>query len=155
MHLHKSRCSLVSDLHLKPICDSISIMKLEITAVKEELANLREKKANLERKIQGLESYLGVDSKLSNGNGTVQNKVSARGGIDIRPTVETTYKENNNHEIKLKDLVDIVAQKHPDTERAVIERKMIHIKRTILEQVGYGKYHLKTETPHSDEQGVV
>lgn len=116
-------------------------MALEISKVREELASLQDRKASIERKIQGLEHYLGM--ALSNPNNGKVIRASVRGGVDIRPMVRNIYVESNNQPLKFKELVDRVAQAYPDTERVVIEGKMVHVKRTILEKVGYGKYRLK------------
>ncbi len=79
-------------------------------------------------------------------NGSVL-KISVRGGVEIRPTVQGIYKDNSNLPLKLKDLVDRVSEKHPETERVVIEKKMAYIKQTLLEKgEGYGMYRLKTQT---------
>ena len=118
-------------------------MALDVSSIKEELANLREKKASIERKIQGLEHYLGV--RKSNGKTASPSGISVRGGVNIRPTVEDIFTNNNNEPVRVKNIVDMVAQKHPDVDRQVIERKLIHVKRTILEQVEYGKYRLKEQ----------
>lgn len=116
-------------------------MALDPTKVKEELTTLRERKAVIERRIQGLEIYIGKT------NGSSTERISARGGIDIRPTVKAIFADNSNQPIKYKDLVDKVAEKHPDSEYAVIQAKMIHVTRTILEKTGYGMYHLKKTEP--------
>ena len=118
-------------------------MSLDPLNVKEELAILRTKRATLDRKIQGLEYYLG--QKASANRAAISSGISARGGIDIRPDVQVIFTENSNDPIKLKDLVDMVAQRHSDTDRSIIEKKMAHVKRTILKKAGYGMYHLEKE----------
>ncbi len=123
-------------------------MALENTKVKEELAALREKKASIERKIKGLEQYLGIQGSLEKTNG---GSISARGGVDIRPDVRALFETNGNELMRLKDIVEKVGEKHPEMERIVIERKMIHVKRTILEQQGYGMYRLKPEEGTTDQ----
>lgn len=122
-------------------------MALDNAKVKEELNALRSKREGIERKIKGLESYLGIDKS----NGT--NGVSARGGVDIRPAVKEIYIENENQPIKLADLVERVATKL-DVEHQLVDKKMVHVKRTMLKRAGYGMYQLNVETPKTEVEGV-
>jgi len=121
-------------------------MALDVASVKEDLANLKEKKASIERKIQGLELYLGVQ-KTATSKTVNTGRVSARGGVDISPSVKAVFDSNGNQSVKYKDLVDMVAQKHTDLDRIVVDRKLSHLKRTMLDSAGYGKYQLKAQTP--------
>ena len=124
-----------------------------------ELSSLEEDKAELEHKIQGLKLYLGMAKTTSdkpNGNGGA----SARSiDLDIRPDVEKFFAENGNQAVRMKALVDKMVELHPEVERWVIESKMVHVKRQVLQQVGYGMYHLKTpaavqtETPAPLDEG--
>lgn len=116
-------------------------MALDIAEVKDELASLKEKRANLDRKIEGLEHYLG-QRPTSDKNGS---SLSARGGIDIRPAIEAVFQENGNQPMRLKNIEDAVGIKHPELDRVIIHKKMVHPTRTILEQVSYGQYRLKQE----------
>jgi len=117
-------------------------MALTATEIKQDLATLKEKRAELDRKIQGLEHYLGLH-KTSTIKVAGINAVSARGGVDIRPTVKAIYAENGNQAIRVKDLVDMIVGKHPEMDKTIVGRKMVHVKRTILKQEGYGMYRLK------------
>ena len=110
-------------------------MAITIPAVKQELRELKEQKDALERKIRGLEEYLGTHS------GT--NGSSVRGGADIRPAVREVFSANGNQPTQYKDIVNAVASKLPDVDRKVVEKKMVHVVRTILDNVSYGKYRLK------------
>ncbi len=97
----------------------------------------RDQKAELERKIRALEDYLGVPKK-----GTPSGAFVVRGGPDIAPTVQAIFGENGNQPIRKRDLTDMVAARHPEVDKTVVERKMINVTRKILAQDGYGKYRL-------------
>jgi hypothetical protein len=112
-------------------------MALSVNDVKQQLREYRDQKADLERKIRALEDYLGVPKK-----GASNGALVVRGGPDITPTVQAIFSENNNQPIRKRDLTDIVAARHPEVEKAVVERKMINVTRKILAQDGYGKYRL-------------
>lgn len=116
-------------------------MALTATEIKQDLATLREKRAELDRKIQGHEHYLGLHKTSTKAAGI--NAVSARGGVDIRPAVKAIYGANSNQAIRVKDLVDMIVEKHPEMDKTIVGRKMVHVKRTILKQEGYGMYRLK------------
>lgn len=114
-------------------------MALTIPAVKLELKELREQRESLERKIRALEDFLGVSNKgSSNGSGVV-----VRGGVDITPTVEAVFAENGNRPIRKKELTDMVAGRHPELDKRVVESKMINVTRKRLESPAYGMYRLK------------
>ena len=107
---------------------------------KEELAALRSKKAEIERKIDGLERYLGNTPSTPKTNGT---RVTAHGGVDIRPTVKEIFTTNSNSLLRMKDLVEAIGEKLPDASEKIIWGKMARVKRTMLENPEYGKYRLK------------
>jgi hypothetical protein len=67
--------------------------------------------------------------------------------VDIRPAVREIFTANGNTPLKVKDIVDAVADKLPDASREIVQRKMWNVKRTMLENVEYGKYRLKGSTP--------
>lgn len=111
-------------------------MALPINQVKQQLRELREEKSIVERKIRALEEFLGIPKGGSNGTPV------ARVEVDLTPTVETIFVDNNNVPIKKKVLVDMLAKQHPEIDRAVVESKLINVTRKILVQDGYGKYRL-------------
>lgn len=117
-------------------------MALTTTEIRQELVLWRQKKTEADRKIAALESFLGQET----GSAKNPSSISARGGVDIRPAVREVFEANGNQAMRKKDLVDTIGKKHPDTDRAIIEKKMTHVIRTILVQAEYGKYRLKTET---------
>ena len=119
-------------------------MALKSTQIREEIKRLRQEKAEIEERIEGLQRYLHAPKSAE---GRMATGVSARGGIDIRPTVKTIFEENGNTPLKVKEIVDAVAKRHADVERRIIEKKMFHVKRTILEKgTEYGSYRLKPLT---------
>ena len=127
-------------------CTCVYSMAMALAAadLKQELASLREKRVELDRKIAGLELFLGVSKSLP--PKVVGEVVSARSvELDIRPTVRAILQESGNAPIAYKDLIDRVAGIHAEVDRSVIKAKMVHVKRTILDQAEYGKYRLKTE----------
>lgn len=121
-------------------------MALTVTEIRQELTTLRHKKIELERKIQGLEHYLGQETE--GGRVPATTGVSARGGTDIRPVVQTIFEANANAPLRVKEIVDRVATRLPDMARAIVEKKMVHVKRTLLSKgLEYGTYRLKTDSP--------
>lgn len=111
-------------------------MALTIPQVKQEIKRLKELKADVERKIQSLEAFLGPQDTASNGAS------SARGGVDIRPTVIEIFTANQNQSMTIKALITAIAEKHQDITEKMIDGKMARVKRTMLEKVDYGKYRL-------------
>lgn len=100
-----------------------------------------QKKADLDRKIAGLEAYLGKES--SGGKHAVAAPASVRGGVDIRPFVRDIFAANGNEPLRLKEIADRVEERTVDVARNTIERKMVHVKRTMLENTQYGTYRLR------------
>lgn len=128
-------------------------MALTTAQIREELTALRQKKNEVDRKIAALESFLGQET--ANGKHVTTAGVSARGGVDIRPTIMAIFDENVNTPLRLKDLVDMVAARHQDVPYAIIEKKMVHAKRTILKSFAYGMYQLaKFKAPPQVEVGA-
>lgn len=113
-------------------------MAITNTLIKEELEALYQKRAEIERKIEGFERVLG-NTKLSK-NGTT--KRTAHGGVDIRPAVKEIFSANGNSLLRMKDLVESIGEKLPDTNQKTIWGKMARVKRTMLENPEYGKYRL-------------
>ena len=110
-------------------------MAITNTAYKQELRELKEQRTELDRKIHHIEGILGAPKSGSNGT------PSARGGVDIRPTVRELFGANNNEAMWVKEIVETVATKL-GVEKEIVRRKMVHVIRTELENAGYGKYRL-------------
>lgn len=95
-------------------------------------------------KIEGLQRYLDAQKVASEGRTT--SGVSARGGVDIRPIVAEIFLEKDNQPMKVVDIVSAISSKRPEIEKEIIEKKMVHVKRTFLVKTGaYGMYHLPPE----------
>lgn len=112
-------------------------MALNQADVKDEITALEKKIAEYQRKLEGLRLYTGKPNGKSVGSGGV----SVRSAGDIRPAVKAIFEENGNQPIKVKELVSLVAAR-AGVEREIAEKKMVYVKRVMLDQAGYGMYRL-------------